>query len=66
MACQRRVRLVAAQQHELRRDRSHYGTPVHVTVPEGDPRELLREVAQLDGNRTQGNGGRLRDSGRSA
>jgi hypothetical protein len=51
VAGDRRLRLVAPQQHELRRNRRPDGAAVHLAVPEGDPRELLREVSQLDGNR---------------
>ena len=51
VAGDRRVRLVAAQQHELRRDRRADGAAVHVGVPERHPRELLPEVAQLDRRR---------------
>ena len=55
VAGDRRVRLVAAQQHQLRRDRRPHRAPVHVAVPEDHPRELLREVAQLGRDRPQGN-----------
>ena len=48
VAGDRRVRLVAAQQHQLRRDRRADRAAVHGGVPERHPRELLPEVAQLD------------------
>ena len=66
VAGDRRVRLVAPQQHELRRDRRAHGAAVHVAVPEDHPRELLRQVAQLDGDRPEGNRRRLRDSRRAS
>ena len=66
VAGDRRVRLVAAQQHELRRNRRADGAAVHVAVPENHPRELLHQVAQLGRNGPQRNRRRLRDSGRTA
>ena len=48
MAGDRRVRLVAAQQHQLRRDRRADRAAVHRGVPRRHPVELLPEVAQLD------------------
>ena len=48
LARHRRVRLVAAQQHQLRRDRRADGAAVHGGVSERHSRELLPEVAQLD------------------
>ena len=66
LAGHRRIRLVAAQQHELRRDRRADGAAVHGGVPQRDPRELLPEIAQLGGYRPQGNGRGLRDSRRAA
>ena len=62
VAGDRGVRLVAAQQHQLRPDRRHHRAPVHLAVREDHPRELLREIAQLGGDRPQGDRGRLRDS----
>ena len=61
VAGDRRVRLVAAQQHQLRPDRRHHRAAVHVAVPEDHPRELLRQVAQLGRDRPQGNRRRLCD-----
>ena len=59
----RRIRLVAAQQHELRRNRRADRAAVHGGVPERHPRKLLPEVAELGGHGTQGSRRRLRDSG---
>ncbi len=61
-----RIRLVAAQQHELRRNGRHHGAPVHVAVPENHPRKFLREVAQLDGGVEKGWNHRLHHPRRTA